>query len=214
MPELTKDSTIAKFLPATLIPDTRMSDDLLETYAIRALDSEQIRCERTEDGRLRMFPPLPGAIWLMIRKLHSELEGWSAGKGNPGCAVFRRRFFLGDSLMMCPDVALVAAPTMKKRFEITCARVLKTCPSFVVEFCSRPKELRPLKEKMFHWIAIGAELGWLFVPHEECVFVYLPGEDPEVIDGDFIVGRGRMEKFFVHLDDVWKLDAYRRQHQC
>ena len=55
MPELTKDVSIARFLPATLIPDAAMSDDRLERFSGTALDAEHIRCERTRDGVLRIL---------------------------------------------------------------------------------------------------------------------------------------------------------------
>jgi len=125
--------------------------------------------------------------------------------------MLRRRFFLEDSVMMCPDVAYIESRSRKKRLNIT-ASILKLCPNFVVEVCSYPRELRPLKDKMLRWIANGIELGWLMVPQEQCVFIYSPGSEPEIVDGEFVVGEGPAEEFFVLLDDVWRLDVYRRYY--
>jgi hypothetical protein len=213
MLELTKDSPIAKFLPATLIPDDWLSDGMLETFAHRMLDTERIRCERTPDGMLRMYPPTPRAIWLMAEKIHTELNRWIVSSNKHGKAMMRRRFFLNNErLMMCPDVAFVSLPSKKKSIDIEAARLLKMCPNFVVEICTRPKELRRMKDKMLQWIASGAELAWLMVPQEECVFVYAPGSEPEIEDGNFIFGDGPTEELFVHLDDVWEFDVYRRRY--
>jgi Uma2 family endonuclease len=88
--------------------------------------------------------------------------------------------------------------------------ILRLCPHFVVEVCSHPRELRPLKDKMLQWVANGIELGWLMVPQEQCVFIYSPGSEPEIEDGDFVVGDGPAEEFFIFLDDVWRLDVYKR----
>lgn len=63
---------------------------------------------------------------------------------------------------------------------------------------------------MLQWVANGIELGWLMVPQEQCVFIYSPGSEPEIVDGDFVVGDGPAEEFFIFLDDVWRLDVYKR----
>lgn len=213
MLEITQNSPIVRFLPATLIPDEWMSDDLLEIFARRMLDTERIRCERTSDGKLRIYPPAPGATWLMAEKIHTELGLWITRESKCGKAMIRRRFFLNkDRLMMCPDVAYVSLPSDRKHPDIETAHTLTMCPNFVVEICSRPKELRPLKDKMLRWIANGIELGWLMVPQEECVFIYTPGSEPEVIDSDFAAGEGPAREFYVQLDQIWKLDVYRRRY--
>ncbi|MBB5327257.1 hypothetical protein HDF14_000862 [Edaphobacter lichenicola] len=67
-----------------------------------------------------------------------------------------------------------------------------------------------MKDKMLQWVANGIELGWLMVPQEQCVFIYSPGSEPEIVDGDFVVGDGPAEEFFIFLDDVWRLDVYKR----
>ena len=210
MSDLTKDISIAKFLPATLIPDTALSDYRLERFASASLDVEHIRCERNRDGKLRIYPPASESTQLMVRKIHTELQLWLSRTRRHGQSMIRRRFFLEDSLMMCPDVAYIASRSGKKFFDINTANILRLCPNFVVEVCAHPRELRPMKDKMLRWIASGIELGWLMVPQEQCVFIYAPGFEPEVLDGDLVFGDGPLEEFFVFLDDIWRLDVYKR----
>jgi Uma2 family endonuclease len=210
MTELTKEASIARFLPATVIPDTPLSNVSLETFASRTLDVERIRCERYHDGKLRMYPPTPEATWLMLTKIHAELTLWLARTSGRGQAAIRRRFFLEDPVMMCPDIAYVAPRYKRKHVDINSEHILKTCPSFVIEVCSHPRELRPLKDKMLRWIASGVELGWLVVPQEECVFVYLPGSEPEIVENAFVLGLGPVEQFFIILDEIWRFDVYKR----
>jgi Uma2 family endonuclease len=112
--------------------------------------------------------------------------------------------------MMCPDVAYIAPRYKQKRLDINSERILKICPSFVVEVCSHPRELRSLKDKMLRWIASGVELGWLVVPQEECIFVYSPGIEPEIVEKEFILGEGPVEQFFIILDEIWRFDVYKR----
>jgi hypothetical protein len=39
---------------------------------------------------------------------------------------------------------------------------------------------------MLRWLASGTELGWLIVLQEQCVYVYAPGNEPLIMDGDAI----------------------------
>jgi Uma2 family endonuclease len=209
----TKDSSISSLFPATLIPDAWMTDERLDRIASNALDGERIRCERDLDGRLRIYPPCPMTTWLMMQKVYTDLEDWIKRTKRHGCPFFRKRFFFDQSkLMLCPDLAYVELQRGKSRLDIECSSKLIIRPNCVIEFCSRPKELRFLKDKMLQWIANGVELGWLMVPQEECAFLYRPGAEPVVIDRDWILGEGPLEEFILYLDPLWSLDVYRRQY--
>jgi hypothetical protein len=67
-----------------------------------------------QDGKLHIYPPAPEATQLMVRKVHTELQLWLSKTGRHGQPMIRRRFFLEDSGMMCPDVAYVASSFAKK----------------------------------------------------------------------------------------------------
>lgn len=185
-----------------------MSDAGLERLAIRALDDEHIRCERTEQGALRMHAPAPEAIWLMIYSLQLALMIWLDQVKVSGQILVCRRFFIGDYSMMCPDIAYVSPNSNGECAEVEFARPVKLCPNFVVEFCTHPRELRRLRDKMLRWIASGAELGWLIVPQEQCVYVYSPGTEETIIDGEYAIGRGPMEEFMILLAELWCLKCH------
>jgi len=211
MPEPPNNSPIAKFLPATVIPDSGLSDDRLE-FASGELDSARIRCERNEQGSLRMYPPPPEAVWLMIQSLHRELLKWLAKAKIAGQAAVRQRFFLENYSMMCPDIAFVAPRGEGKRVEIRYGHPLSLCPNFVIEFCTHPKELRGLQDKMLRWIASGAELGWLVVPQEQCIYGYTTRAEAVIMDGEYAGGRGPWEQFVVYLPEIWNFDQYKRPY--
>jgi Uma2 family endonuclease len=210
MSDLPNNSSIARFLPATLIPDASLNDDKLEMAASCGLDDEHIRCERTEQGTLRIYPPTPVTIWLMIQKFHRELVKSLVRANIPGQSFVRRRFFLDEWSMMCPDVAYITPGADKKLEFLEFGQPLKLCPNFIVEFCSQPRELRRLKDKMLRWMASGAELGWLIVPQEQCVYIYSPSSEPLIFDDEFAVGQGPCEHFVLSLSELWSLDQYRR----
>jgi hypothetical protein len=70
--------------------------------------------------------------------------------------------------------------------------------------------LNNAEDKMLRWIASGVEFGWLFVPQEECVFVYTPGSEPDIVEKDFLFGGRPVEQFFIILDEIWRLDIYKQ----
>lgn len=65
--------------------------------------------------------------------------------------------------------------------------LLPFCPAFVVEVRSRSDRLAPLQRKMSDYIANGALLGWLIDPFQRRVHVYLPGQEPLVLDDPEVV---------------------------
>jgi Uma2 family endonuclease len=211
--EILDTSPIGIFLPATLIPDAPLRDEELELASVTALDLERIRCERNEQGKLRLYAPTTETIWLMIQMLDREIRGWMRrSKRTAGDAFVRRRFFLDNEIVMCPDISYIAPAERRKPPIIPLACTpLNCCPNFVAEFCSHPKELRMLKDKMLRWMASGAELGWLIVLQEQCVYVYAPGSEPSVMDRH-AVGSGPLGEFDFDLSHLWSIDELRRSY--
>lgn len=209
MTDLNEIPSIARFLPATLIPDVYMSDEALETEAAIALDKERIRCERNEKGKLRLYAPTPETIWNMIRRFDRELRFWVHKTKRAGTVCARRRFFLPDESVLCPDIAYIAPTDGEKPRVPGFGLPLKFCPNFALEFCQHPKELRPLKDKMLRWIASGADLGWLVVPQEQCMYVYAPSAEPSIME-EYACGQGPLDEFVFLLSEIWGLDEYTR----
>jgi Uma2 family endonuclease len=211
--EISEASPLGLFLPATLIPDVPLSDDALELASMAVLDMERIRCERNEQGKLRLYTPTAEVIWLMIQMLHRELREWMRrSKRAYGDVFVRRRFFLDKQIVMCPDIGYIAPAERRKPPIIPLAGAsLNCCPNFVAEFCAHPKELRMLKEKMLRWMANGTELGWLIVLHEQSVYVYAPGCEPSIMDGDAL-GQGPLGEFELDLSHLWSIDEFRRSY--
>lgn len=146
----------------------------------------------------------------MIQKFHRELIRWLDRTKDAGQTVVRRRFFLEGALMLSPDIAYIAANGDRERVNTELGHTLELCPNFIVEFCSHPRELRRLKEKMLRWMASGAELGWLMVPQEQCVYIYSSSSEPLIFDGEFAVGQGLVVDFAIILPEIWSLDEYKR----
>ncbi len=210
--EISEASPLGLFLPATLMPDVPLSDNALELASMAVLDMERIRCERNEYGKLRLYAPTTETVWLMIQMLEREIRAWMRQIKRGGTVLVRRRFYLENEAVMCPDIGYVAPAASRKSSTIPFAGApLKACPNFVAEVCSHPKELRMLKDKMLRWMANGTDLGWLIVLQEQCVYVYAPGIEPSIMDG-CAVGQGPIGEFEFMLSHLWSIDELRRSY--
>lgn len=209
MPELTDPSPIAPFLPATVIPDARLSDEKLEVSAALALDGERIRCERDGPGRLRIYAPTSETVWLMIQRFGRALQLWVRRKQCGGTVFLRRRFFLVNDSVMCPNIALVATAGDQAPIDSQHGQLLKINPNFVVEFCPHRKKLQGLKDKMLRWMGSGAELGWLIVPQEQRIYIYAPSAESLIME-DCAVEQGSLEEFVLLLSEHWSLGEFKQ----
>lgn len=214
MTETTDNSPFADFLPATLIPDVRMSDEYLERAAGVALDSERIRCERTERGDLRIYPPTPEVVWLMIQMLQRQFMAWTNKMKIAGQIAIRRRLFIGERSMMCPDVAYFAPGPNNIPINLGTGTALRICPGCVIEICPHLSELRRFKDRMLRWIASGIKLGLLIVPQEHRAYIYSLDAEPQVTEGDEVCGNGRLEGLVIKLSELWSLDEHERAYRA
>ncbi len=99
-----------------------------------------------------------------------------------------------------PDAAWISPEQQANRPEQYPAPedwLLPFCPAFVVEIRSRSDRLVPLQRKMADYIANGALLGWLIDPYRRQVHVYLPGNEPTVLDDPLVVSGGPVLPGFV-----------------
>ena len=210
MPELSKDVPVVAFLPATLIPDPTFDNASLEQIAKMTLDPPLIRCERSADGKLRLYPPTSGAVVLMLEKINMALSSWVAKNDNPGYPFTRKRFFLRGGVVLCPDIAFIGE-YFRDAPGPDLTEPLRVCPDFVIEICPNPRQFRPLMDKMLQWIASGVGEGWLIVPQLETVFVHTPGMTPQECNEQLIFASIPLDGFCLNLDDIWRLSPHRQR---
>lgn len=195
------ESPIANCLPATLIPDAAVTDELLD--AVSNQTTELFKCERLNDGQLRLYPPQGRVNSQMIHRIYMDLVIWCFRTRRRGYPTVGTGYFLQDGSMMIPDIAYISPKRRKGLVLPNPKHNLRVCPNFVVEVCSSPSEFLLLKEKMTRWMANGVELGWLVNAHQQKVFVYMPGSQPKAVDGTVIVGDVPVDRFFVVLLELW-----------
>jgi Uma2 family endonuclease len=54
------------------------------------------------------------------------------------------------------------------------------------------------------WMANGAQLGWLIDPYAATVYIYRPGQQPEVLPKpEVMVGEGPIAGFRLEMERFW-----------
>ena len=104
-----------------------------------------------------------------------------------------------DCSWLSPE--LIASLTAKERPKRGFWRV---CPTFVIEVRSPSDSLSAQQQRMERWITFGAELGWLVDPIAQTVWLYRPGQEPEMLERPVTLsGESVLNGLEVDLADVW-----------
>jgi Uma2 family endonuclease len=174
-------------------PAIDMSDDQLFEFAGLNRD---LRIERTSDGELIIMPPCGGGTSDRNAELTMQLRSWSKADGRGTAFDATCGFILPNRAMVSPDAAWVAHARLNDLTEDQREKFLPLCPEFVVELRSRTDRLRALLEKMQEYMENGAQLGWLIDLFERRVHVYLPNQEPQVLESPASVsGEGPVTGF-------------------
>lgn len=147
------------------------------------------KLELNAEGALLVSPMLREAGSADELECATDLNIWAREYG--GAAHGSRlgiRMPSGD--IYAPDAAWISPDQQANRPEPYPAPedwLLPFCPAFVVEIRSRSDRLAPLQRKMAEYVANGALLGWLIDPYQRQVHVYLPGNEPMILDDPPVV---------------------------
>ncbi len=118
-----------------------------------------------------------------------SLANWAEGYGGDAHGS-RLGIRMPNGQIYAPDAAWISPEQQANRpqpYPPPDDWLLPFCPAFVVEIRSRSDRLAALQRKMADYIANGALLGWLIDPLQRRVHVYLPGQEPVVLDDPEVV---------------------------
>jgi Uma2 family endonuclease len=114
-------------------------------------------------------------------------------------------FTLPDGSMLSPDAAWIERRRWIALSEGDQERFVPLCPDFVIELRSSSDSPTNLRTKMQQWISNGAQLAWLIDPIEKNVWVYRPGQEPEVHHyPSSVQGDGIMAGFELVMARIWE----------
>ncbi|HEU5340064.1 Uma2 family endonuclease [Edaphobacter sp.] len=189
-------------LPLRFRPETPMSDEELMRFSAA---NDALRVERDANGEILVMTPAGSGTSRMNSRVTRLLDEWAEEDGRGVAFDSNGGFTLPDGSMRAADAAWVLSKRWEALSASDQARFAPLCPDFVIELRSPNDALNELKAKMEHWIANGAQLGWLIDPEEKTVHVYRPGDSPEVLHHPTSVqGSGVVAGFELVMARVWE----------
>ncbi|HIK13421.1 MAG TPA: Uma2 family endonuclease [Oscillatoriaceae cyanobacterium M33_DOE_052] len=88
--------------------------------------------------------------------------------------------FAGRAIV--PDVAVFTWARIPREEDGSIANVFSSAPDWLIEILSPDQSTTKIIKKILHALKYETQMGWLIDPEEKTVFVYRPGQQPEVFD--------------------------------
>jgi Uma2 family endonuclease len=189
-------------LPLRFRPETPMSDDELMRFCAA---NDALRVERDANGEILVMTPAGNRTGRKNTAIISALDKWAESDGRGYVFDSNTGFTLPDGSMRSPDAAWIRAARWDALSEEDKDRFSHICPEFIIELRSPSDNLNELQIKMEQWIANGVELAWLLDPIDQMVYVYRPGDSPEVYHHPTSVqGSGVVAGFELVMGRIWE----------
>jgi Uma2 family endonuclease len=164
--------------PLLLPPDLRLSPD--QFARVCAANPEAV-LELTADGHLITMTPTGSEtgsrnseLIFQLKAFARQSQSWKVFDSSTG-------FRLPDGAVFSPDAALIALERWNRLTSEERRTFAPLCPDLVVELASSsdngPRSLAALRHKMGRYQANGARLGWLLLPEERAVEIWMAGSD-------------------------------------
>ncbi|MBD2194230.1 MULTISPECIES: Uma2 family endonuclease [Calothrix] len=143
-------------------------------------NNRDLRLERTAEGELIIMPPTGWESGNRNSRLTQRLGNWADADGTGLTFDSSTGFKLPNGANRSPDASWV------NRERLTAlnpdpAKFLPIAPDFVAELRSATDSLETLRRKMQEYIDNGVRLGWLIDPQNQCVEIYRPGQEVEIL---------------------------------
>ena len=167
-------------------------------------DNPDVRMELTAEGELILMSPTGSKTGLINSELNRQLGNWAKTNGMGLVFDSSTLFKLSNGARRSPDVSWVKRERWEALTETEQEDFAPLCPDFVIELRSRSDNLPPLQDKMFEYLANGAQMAWLIDPLKKRIYVYRPGREPELSENpDEILGDPELPGFVLSIGDIW-----------
>jgi Uma2 family endonuclease len=167
-------------------------------------DNRDLRLELTAQKEL-LIMPLPGPDTSRRNAIIvTDLSIWARQDGtgitfDPAC-----RFILPNGANRGPDASWISRQRWDAMTPDQRRKGAPFCPEFLVELMSPSDRLSEQKEKMEEYIANGLQLGWLIDADDKMVYVYRPGDAPEMLkDPTTLSGEPVLRGFIFNVTQIW-----------
>ena len=146
-------------------------------------DHRDLRIERDADHKITIMPLASSETGSRNSELNRQLSNWNVANELGETFDSSAGFTLEDGAMLSPDASWIAQARWDALSDADRHGFARICPDFVGELLSPSDRLTDTMRKMEHWLAAGAQLGWLIVPATEAVYVFEPNEPVRPIVG-------------------------------
>jgi Uma2 family endonuclease len=167
-------------------------------------DNPELRMELTATGELILMPPTGSKTGLLNAELNRQFANWA--RANRSGVVFDSStlFVLPNGARRSPDVSWVKRERWDALTDEEREGFAPLCPDFIIELRSRSDNLPPLEDKMFEYIANGAQMAWLIDPLRKRVYIYRPNRNTEILeDPETVGGDPELPGFVLYVRELW-----------
>ena len=197
--------TLSATTPLQFPPGLRLTP---EQFALLCSENREAVLELAADGSLIIITPTGSETGARNSRIEMRLLLWADQQG--GWKVFGSStgFLLPDGSVLSPDASLVRLDRWQALTPEQRRGFAPLCPDLVVELASPsdegPRGLSALRSKMAAYQANGARLGWLLIPSQQSVEVWLASGDPERFDGLAVLEAGLdFPALQLQLPEIW-----------
>lgn len=166
--------------------------------------NQDLRFERTAQGKLIIMPPAGGETGNRNGRLTQQLFNWNDVDATGIAFDSSTGFKLPNGANRSPDAAWLTLERWNTLTPEQQEKFIPLCPDFVVELLSPSDSLLTAQAKMQEYIDNGARLGWLLNRKAKQVEVYRPSQAIKVLQApETLSGEDVLPGFTLNLAQIW-----------
>ena len=176
----------------------------VEEFAQFCLANQDLRIERTAQGKVIIMPPAFSDTGNRNVKISQQLANWSDQNGTGESFDSSAGFTLPNGATRSPDACWISLSRWNILTDEQKASFAPICPDFVIELRSSSDRLNDLQEKMQEYLMNGILLGWLIDRQNRQVYVYRPNQEVETLDNpEMVKGDPELPSFELKMAKIW-----------
>jgi len=164
----------------------------------------ELRIEQTANGELIIMAPTFSDTGNRNFNLAGQFAPWVETDGTGIGFDSSAGFTLPNGAKRSPDLSWIRRDRWDVLTPEQQASFAPICPDFVIELRSASDSLTSLTIKLQEYIENGAALGWLIDRKNRTVYLYRPGQVPELLDNpETVSGDPELPGFVLKLAKIW-----------
>jgi Uma2 family endonuclease len=164
-----------------LVLDTRDVGLTEDQFFRLCRDNRDYRIELSAEGELIITSPTNPETGRKNAKIIARMVVWAEQDSTGEVFDSSSEFTLSNGAKRSPDASWILKSRWNRLSTEEKTRFSEICPDFVIELRSPSDRLPDLQDKMKEYLDNGCRLGWLLDPIDRQVFIYRPGQSPEMV---------------------------------